>query len=401
MIKAVLQSFPLNVMSCLKLPSSICNKITSEITKFLWNSNNNVNKIHWISWDDLCKHKSQEGLGLRDLLLFNPSMLAKQAWKLATQEDSLLHSFFKSLYFKDSLFLDAPAPRNSSFIWKGILWGLDKGIGWRIGNDCRSNIWKSNWLRSSSSFKAITTPTSDSAPQMVVDLITIKGGKFVWDYEKVKAIFPPIGHDRILNVCIPHYWSPDVLAWLPHWDGICTVRKGYFFARFLQSLSHSQPETSAGNHRYTHKFCKVLWSCPQIPRIIYEAWQAVKDRLPTSVNLHKRGILTHHNCQYCLTAPESLPQILYECDFAKEFWSYGIVKHYHRCCTDSLFFHWCTMLHEDGLAVLCLELVCCRFLWRARNDRLFSNFHRSDSELWRICMQFINSQNDILKSSLY
>lgn len=79
MIKSVIQSLSIHVVSCYQLPINICKKFASEITKFLWHSNQNTPKTHWVSWDDLYKQKLQGGFGLRDFTLFNQSLLAKQA----------------------------------------------------------------------------------------------------------------------------------------------------------------------------------------------------------------------------------------------------------------------------------------------------------------------------------
>lgn len=78
---------------------------------------------------------------------------------------------------------------------------------------------------------------------------------------------------------------------------------------------------------------------PLIPMILLWAWQATRDRLPTNVNLHKRGILPYQNFLYCHTAPENLPHILYGCEFAKQFWSLAQTKHVNYYCNNSLIDH--------------------------------------------------------------
>lgn len=153
MIKLVLQTIPIHIMSCFKLPLTICKKINSEISNFLWNSNTNSKKPHWISWEDLCNQMVRGRLVLRDLVLFN------QAWKMIFEQDSLLSQFFKSAYYKSASFLQAPNPAHSSYIWKDIIWGrnlLEQGIGWRIGDGSTSHIWDSNCLPGKFFFKPVT-----------------------------------------------------------------------------------------------------------------------------------------------------------------------------------------------------------------------------------------------------
>lgn len=81
-------------------------------------------------------------------------------------------------------------------------------------------------------------------------------------------------------------------------------------------------------------------------------WQAVHDRPPTSINLNKRGVFIPLTCQFCLTAPESLPHILYECEYAKDFWLFSQAKHLPKQSSVSLMYHWSNILLTEGLAAL-------------------------------------------------
>ena len=47
-------------------------------------------KIHWVRWAELCKPKSERGMGLKDVALFNDALLSKQAWRLLQNTNSLL-----------------------------------------------------------------------------------------------------------------------------------------------------------------------------------------------------------------------------------------------------------------------------------------------------------------------
>lgn len=75
---------------------------------------------------------------------------------------------------------------------------------------------------------------------------------------------------------IPPHNIPNILSWLPHQDGIYTIKKVYQFSKFLQQLARNKPESSAtGSHSPSHYWKKLL-TCPAIPRTLLWAWQQLR-----------------------------------------------------------------------------------------------------------------------------
>ncbi|KAL0394575.1 UNVERIFIED_CONTAM: hypothetical protein Slati_4423700 [Sesamum latifolium] len=61
LMKSVLQSLPTYVMSCFLLPNSLLGEIESMMAAVFWSCRSNT-KIHWLSWDKICKRKEAGGV---------------------------------------------------------------------------------------------------------------------------------------------------------------------------------------------------------------------------------------------------------------------------------------------------------------------------------------------------
>lgn len=83
--------------------------INAELSKFWWGKTGNSSKIHWVSWDQLCKAKFEGGMGFREFESFNKAMLAKQGWRLLQYPNSLLARVLKSKYYRRTSFSEAKA----------------------------------------------------------------------------------------------------------------------------------------------------------------------------------------------------------------------------------------------------------------------------------------------------
>ena len=129
LLKAFIQAIPTHAMGYFKLPFLI--KI------FWWGQCGDRRKSHWLKWDEMTKSKMVNGMGFRDLALFNDSLLAKQAWKLLHNRDSLFNRVLKARYFPNGSIMMAKDSKRGSYSWKSILKCRDviaQGACWWIGD---------------------------------------------------------------------------------------------------------------------------------------------------------------------------------------------------------------------------------------------------------------------------
>ena len=92
---------------------------------------NRKKKMAWVAWERLTLPKSQGGVGFRNMRAYNQALLAKQAWRLLTNPESLCARLLRAKYYPNGNLVDTVFPSNSSAVWKGIEHGpelVKKGI---------------------------------------------------------------------------------------------------------------------------------------------------------------------------------------------------------------------------------------------------------------------------------
>ena len=188
MLKSVLTSIPTFSMSCFELPVSLCKRIQSVLTRFWWDNPNGKRKMAWVAWDKLTKPKAGGGLGISDIQTFNQALLAKQAWRLLTNPDSLLARVLLGKYCHSKSFIDIQVPAVCSHGWRSILHGRDllKGnLGRVIGNGETTRIWKDSWISLTTQLKPFGPLREAELDLTVSDLLTTD---IQWNKNKIEAL---------------------------------------------------------------------------------------------------------------------------------------------------------------------------------------------------------------------
>ncbi|XP_038998009.1 uncharacterized protein LOC120123085 [Hibiscus syriacus] len=128
LIKSVLYSLPTYYLSLFKIPSSVNSKLNSIMSKFLWGGGTDKNKIHWVSWSNVCKSKEEGGLGVLNISNMNRALLGKWSWRFANERNVVWRRLICSKYNLDpySLLFNSKLPAQSSCIWSSVdKWAMD------------------------------------------------------------------------------------------------------------------------------------------------------------------------------------------------------------------------------------------------------------------------------------
>ncbi|XP_024004899.1 uncharacterized protein LOC112082044 [Eutrema salsugineum] len=130
-LKSVVMSMPVYAMSVFRLPKTTCKNLTSAMSSYWWNAQEDKKKICWASLEKLCLEKDIGRLGFKEIELFNQTLLAKQAWRLLTCPKSLCSRVLQSRWIVDE------TPRTP--FRRALFWDLNLKVNTLI--DPQSKTW--------------------------------------------------------------------------------------------------------------------------------------------------------------------------------------------------------------------------------------------------------------------
>ncbi|CAL1352559.1 unnamed protein product [Linum trigynum] len=322
-IKAVGSATPVYAMFSFRIPSTSCRRLNSQLSRYWWAGQDKDRGMHWISWPVVCVSKFHGGLGFRDFDLFNVAMLAKQAWKILQDPNSLLARLYKARYHPSSDFLSAPAGCRPSWAWQGVLEGrglLKRGLRWQVGCGTAIRILEDPWLPSSPPSVPLLLPGIILENQFVASLIHPLTR--TWNGELLRASFTAESVQWILSIPLPSSPRPDKLIWHYSATGQYTVKTGY---QLLSSARHLEFDPLPPF--LTSQFWKVLWNLPIPPKLKVFLWRVVRGFLPMRQILQGKSLSDTSTCPVCSAAVETISHCFFDCRVARGIWTLAGKEH--------------------------------------------------------------------------
>ncbi|KAL0440154.1 UNVERIFIED_CONTAM: putative mitochondrial protein [Sesamum latifolium] len=310
LIKSAIQEVPTYAMGCFRLPITLLKEIHSMVANFWW-SNRGKNKIHWISWNRLCESKLMDGLGFRQLHLFNLAMLAKQLWRIWIHPDKLISQVLNAKYFPNSDVFSATLGSRPSFTWRSILaaqYLFRAGCRWRVGSGSHIRVWFDPWFPQPHSFRPITPAPASLLDLCVSDLIDSDNGD--WNVRLMHELFWPQDNDVILCIPLSRLGDSDLLVWHYSRNGMFSIQSAYHLACSLED----RPGTSSlGEVEFS--WWRKVWQSKLPNKVKVFVWRACLNALPTSANLIRRIPGVQAVCPFCSVAEDILHSLVL-CPFA-------------------------------------------------------------------------------------
>ncbi|KAK2661975.1 hypothetical protein Ddye_000549 [Dipteronia dyeriana] len=195
-----MEAIPVYSMNLFKLPSFLISDIHRLCARFWWSGGVANRKMHWCTWEVLCKARCDGGMGFRDL---------------------------------------AKKGSSGSFLWNSLVWCrelLEKGFKWRVGDRRNILIYKDRWIPRLPTFKVFSPPVLGEL--VTVDMLRTSSG--IWNDSVVRKNIFEEDADAILSIPLSGSRLEDSFFW--HFDklGKYSVRSGYQLAM----NSYSNPSVS-------------------------------------------------------------------------------------------------------------------------------------------------------------
>ncbi|KAM6591439.1 hypothetical protein CsatA_014044 [Cannabis sativa] len=381
LIKTVAQALPTHAMSVFLLPVETCNKLEGMMSKYWWSSGSNQKRgVSWSSWKHMCRHKHHGGLGFRHLRDFNLAMLGKQAWRLVSNEHSLVSRVYKARYYSHGSFLTASLGPNPSFIWKSIFETqelIKKGARRVVGPGTSISIQFDPWLEDTS--HPWVTTIANGMEQWKVNNLMVPGER-CWDLEVISDIFNDRDKELILKTNIVQESTIDTWYWSLDLQGFYTVREAYH-------LLHQADVTNISD--FEIKIWKIAWKLQVPPKVHQLMWRALTGCLATKVQLNTKHIPLDQLCPMCHQSSETIIHLLVLCPFARSCWQRSSLNMASVSWTS--FWDWfsqmilqhSTMAQEELLMVIWA-------IWHARNELVWREKSLSAAEVILLARVVLN-----------
>jgi hypothetical protein len=306
LIKSVLSSLPMFMLSFFELPKGVLEKIDCFRSRFYWQSDHHKRKYRLAKWKIMCQPKTQGGLGIHNLDLQNKCRLSKWLFKLLN-EDGLWQELLRNKYIKDKTLGSCTKRPTDSHFWKGLMNVKDSFLSFgsfRVKDGSQTRFWMDTWLGNQplkdkfpSLFNIVRRKQDPVATVLASVPLNIYfrrnlEGRNLRDWHRIVA--------SLQNMNL--HGEKDVFVWRLHSSGTFSV-KSMYAALINNGVRVSQD----------------LWQIEIPSRIKIFLWYLKRGVILTKDNLARRNWNGDKKCCFC-HHPETIQHLFFQCYYAKFLW---------------------------------------------------------------------------------
>ena len=191
---------------------------------------------------------------------------------------------------------------------------LKEGMSWKVGDGTSIRIWTDPWLLSEF-LPFVSSPVAQALEEAkVVSLIDPDTKE--WLSTTIQSTFSPHDAELIFSIPLSSIPMAEKLVWPFSPTRVYTVKSRYQF------LCKSQSFEDNDYHPIETNLWKKVWGLQVQPKIRNLFWRAIKDSIPSKVNLKRRMVISEDLCDHCKSSSKDTMHALWACPLLQPMWSY-------------------------------------------------------------------------------
>jgi hypothetical protein len=329
LVKSVLESLVVYLMTLERIPKKIISQLRRLSFKFLWNDLAGKRRFQLCSWQTLSRPKRSGGWGLKNLAIFNTTLLANSFWRAVTL-DSIWHRVIMDKYIGAQplhLWLRKTQllQKRASPFWRGLVssspvilhwlrWWPGLGSEIKLGRDkllglddrsilslpLRSHLGSLNFF--SLAQMKVETRVSPLLDRWLHSRDFPLIGSMAREWDSFLAALKQAG--------ISLTEARDALIWARgDATGRVTVKNIYVALLPTQDVAALPP------------WLFQMWKWPIPLKLILFIWLCANEKALTWEVLRKKGWHGPGLCYLCRRATEEIHHLLIHCTFTTEVWN--------------------------------------------------------------------------------
>ncbi|XP_024005015.1 uncharacterized protein LOC112082148 [Eutrema salsugineum] len=266
-----------------RLPKRCFYTIESMCSAFLWSGSPHDSSKAKVSWNDVCRPKTEGGLGIRRMHDSSRVFALKLVWRLFTSPQSLWFSWTRHYLLCHSLFWEIPEGSRGSWIWRKLLKLRPIAapfIRHIIGNGESTLFWFDNWLNIGGLIDII----GDAGTRVLeIDrqaMVSAAVQNQTWRIHRCRGEHLQAILSSIRSLPVPSASDGSNMVLLRH---DINEYKEHFSSRATWDQIREPRQTVWSN--------QLVWFSQAIPRHAFIVWLAVRDRLAMGSRMRQWGLV--------------------------------------------------------------------------------------------------------------
>ncbi|KAG7583882.1 Reverse transcriptase zinc-binding domain [Arabidopsis suecica] len=375
LITSVLGSICNFWMAAFRLPRQCIREIDKLCSAFLWSGTDMSSKKAKVSWSNVCKPKTEGGLGLRSLTEANDVCGLKLVWRIISKSTSLWVKWINTyLLRRKSFWTLKQSTSMGSWIWKKILKYREVAKSFTkvdVGNGNSVSFWFDNW----SNLGRLADIVGERG---FVDLGISKEATVAEALTRRRRRPHRVSLLNDIEENLRSIWQQqrkeeDTMLWKGKNDGF---QEHFSTKETWEQIRATSPMVS---------WHKEVWFTHATPKYAFCTWLVVQDRLSTGDRMVKWNGSASGDCVFC-NSPETRDHLFFSCNFTSVVWA-ALVSGLWKTRQTST---WPQILSsissqsQDRVKGFLLRYVLqatIYTIWRERNNRRHGEAHNSPATL--------------------